>query len=423
METKLCTPGNLTNSSTSPCVINDTDIDYSYDWDNYEARFVNNLRNFVFPVTHEWVLISAYFLVFILALGGNVLVCYAVLRNPQMRTVTNYYILNLSIADILVSLICLPITVVFETSETWFFGNLACKLIPYFQVVSMSVSVLTLCAIAVDRYFAICHPLMFKSTAKRAITVIFSIWITSFLVPIPQAVVYETERPIYTKNYIYLTKCFERNWFGSIQQKVYHIALVLVIYVIPLVMIIIAYVFICRQLWAKIPGSYESCDSKKNASNGNSHVSTKASESQLKSRRKVAKMLIIVVVIFTICYLPLHLLNILRQFSFFDDVVHNTRSSFHIPFLIAHWLAFANSGVNPIIYNFLSAKFRREFKAAFACCFCCRDTKHKRGKRGHGYHSSMMNSSSVNNSKSYCNTEQMNMSVIRNSNANSNYYV
>ncbi|XP_070556255.1 orexin receptor type 2-like [Ptychodera flava] len=390
------------------------DLFEEYDWEYYyDVIYTRKMRQLVYPAPHEWVVIFAFAIVFLLALIGNILVCYAVLRNPQMRTVTNYYIVNLSVADILVSLICLPITVVFDVTETWYFGNLACKLIPYFQVISMSVSVLTLSAIAVDRYFAICRPLMFKSTAKRTLTIILVIWLVSFLIPIPQAIVYET-RPAADANrtaseYIFMTKCFEIGWFGTLQQKIYHIALVMVIYLIPLILIGVAYIMVCLQLWASIPGFDESKNQQHDANGSGANRTT---VSQLKSRRKVAKMLIIVVVLFAICYLPLHILNILRQFPLFV-VVHAARDSFHIPFLVAHWLAFANSAVNPIVYNFLSAKFRKEFKAAFTCCLCCFRSKRRKRKRRGGY---VMNNSMMSTSKTYGNnysTEQITMTTIK----------
>lgn len=51
-----------------------------------------------------------------------------------MRTVTNYFIVNLSFADVLVTIICLPASLVVDITETWFFGNTLCKVVPYLQV-------------------------------------------------------------------------------------------------------------------------------------------------------------------------------------------------------------------------------------------------------------------------------------------------
>ncbi|XP_070556252.1 orexin/Hypocretin receptor type 1-like [Ptychodera flava] len=401
---KLC-PGNASQ-----------DYESEFDW-NYvhNIEIPRLLAEFTFPKAHEWALISAYVVVFILALAGNILVIFAVLRNPQMRTVTNYYIINLSVADILVSIICMPITVVMDTTETWYFGYVACKAIPYFQVVSMSVSVFTLSAIAIDRYFAICRPLLFKTTAKRALSIILLIWAVSFLIPAPQAVVYQTERPL--ERFIYLTKCYEKSWQGTVEQKVYHIILVCVGYVIPLSMVTVAYTLVCKQLWSSIPGTFESRNDGKSTKEND--VINKSTENQLLSRRKVAKMLIVVVIIFAICYLPLHVLNILRQFpdvfmQFEYDL--SQRDVFHVPFFVAHWFAYANSATNPIIYNFLSAKFRREFRAAFQqCCGCCKRRRRPRRRRP-GYRTSLFNSSTHSKSYNmYTTTEHISMSVLRRS--------
>lgn len=59
----------------------------------------------------------------------------AVWKNHHMRTVTNYFIVNLSLADVLVTITCLPATLVVDITETWFFGQSLCKVIPYLQVI------------------------------------------------------------------------------------------------------------------------------------------------------------------------------------------------------------------------------------------------------------------------------------------------
>ncbi|KAK2509312.1 hypothetical protein MC885_009631 [Smutsia gigantea] len=129
-----------------------------------------------------------------------------------MRTVTNYFIVNLSLADVLVTITCLPATLVVDITETWFFGQSLCKVIPYLQTVSVSVSVLTLSCIALDRWYAICHPLMFKSTAKRARNSIVIIWIVSCIIMIPQAIVMEcsTMLPGLANKTTLFTVCDER---------------------------------------------------------------------------------------------------------------------------------------------------------------------------------------------------------------------
>lgn len=67
-------------------------------------------------------------------------VCLAVWRNHHMRTVTNYFIVNLSLADVLVTAICLPASLLVDITESWLFGHTLCKVIPYLQVRAISTS-------------------------------------------------------------------------------------------------------------------------------------------------------------------------------------------------------------------------------------------------------------------------------------------
>ncbi|KAM7385696.1 hypothetical protein PAMP_001758 [Pampus punctatissimus] len=137
-------------------------------------------------------------------------------KNRHMRTVTNYFIVNLSFADVLVTIICLPASLVVDITETWFFGKTLCKVVPYLQTISVSVSVLTLSCIAQDRWYAICHPLMFKSTAKRARKSIVVIWVVSCIIMIPQAIVMECSSllPELTNKTSLFTVCDE-HWGDS----------------------------------------------------------------------------------------------------------------------------------------------------------------------------------------------------------------
>ncbi|ERL88324.1 hypothetical protein D910_05711 [Dendroctonus ponderosae] len=75
-------------------------------------------------------------------------------------------------------------------------------------------------------------------------------------------------------------------------------------------------------------------------------------EGQLRSRRKAAKMLVAVVAMFAFCFFPIHLLNILRLTVELSHTEFNRAIS-----LVIHWLCYANSAVNPIIYNFMSGKY------------------------------------------------------------------
>lgn len=112
--------GNMTNCTNDYCVPDD--------------EYIDMIEAYVFPTTYEWMLIAMHLCVFTVGLVGNALVCAAVYRNPGMRTVTNYFLANLAVADFLVILLCLPPTVLWDVTETWFMGRFMCKVVLYFQV-------------------------------------------------------------------------------------------------------------------------------------------------------------------------------------------------------------------------------------------------------------------------------------------------
>ncbi|EGV99846.1 Orexin receptor type 2 [Cricetulus griseus] len=377
---------------SSASELNETQEPFLNPTDYDDEEFLRYLwREYLHPKEYEWVLIAGYIIVFVVALIGNVLVCVAVWKNHHMRTVTNYFIVNLSLADVLVTITCLPATLVVDITETWFFGQSLCKVIPYLQTVSVSVSVLTLSCIALDRWYAICHPLMFKSTAKRARNSIVIIWIVSCIIMIPQAIVMECSSmlPGLANKTTLFTVCDE-HWGGDVYPKMYHICFFLVTYMAPLCLMILAYLQIFRKLWCRqIPGTSSVVQRKwkqpqmvsqprGSGQQSKARISAVAAEiKQIRARRKTARMLMVVLLVFAICYLPISILNVLKRvFGMFAHT--EDRETVYAWFTFSHWLVYANSAANPIIYNFLSGKFREEFKAAFSCCL---GVHHRQGDR------------------------------------------
>lgn len=113
---------NITNCTNDYCIPDDD--------------YIELMMKHIFPKFSDWILICMHSAVFIIGLIGNALVCIAVYRNHTMRTVTNYFIVNLAVADLLVLLICLPPSVLWDVTETWFFGLKLCKAVLYLQVSS-----------------------------------------------------------------------------------------------------------------------------------------------------------------------------------------------------------------------------------------------------------------------------------------------
>lgn len=121
--------GNKTENATEETCVGDKEF-----CNMTEEEYVTMLNEYIYPQPYEWVLITTHCLVFTMGLIGNALVCIAVYRNHTMRTVTNYFIVNLAVADFMVIAFCLPPTVLWDVTETWFLGDCLCKVLLYFQV-------------------------------------------------------------------------------------------------------------------------------------------------------------------------------------------------------------------------------------------------------------------------------------------------
>ncbi|ESN90546.1 hypothetical protein HELRODRAFT_189892 [Helobdella robusta] len=131
----------------------------------------------------------------------------------------------------------------------------------------------------------------------------------------------------------------------------------------------VTYVRIAMTLWSNnIPSENGSMPTDPALSGSSSSGSNNQMTNQVMARRNVAKMLIVVVIAFAVCYMPIHCANFLRYLKVGIEEHPELMSGL---WFIAHWLCYFNSAVNPIIYNFMSAKFRMEFAETCRICCCC----------------------------------------------------
>ena len=107
-----------------------------------------------------------YLIIFCLGFFGNLLVIVAVMRQRQMKTVTNLFILNLAFSDVVMCLFAVPFTPLASFTGRWMFGEVLCILFPFSQGVSVYISTLTLTIIAVDRFVVIIYPYRARMQVK-----------------------------------------------------------------------------------------------------------------------------------------------------------------------------------------------------------------------------------------------------------------
>ena len=119
---------------------------------------------------------------------GNVLVIVAVSRERYLRTVTNYFIVSLSVADLLIGLVVMPFSISLEVGAgRWMFGREWCDLWHSFDVLASTASILNLSVISLDRYWAITNPIAYpgKMSTGRALTLVGLVWICSAGISFP----------------------------------------------------------------------------------------------------------------------------------------------------------------------------------------------------------------------------------------------
>ncbi|XP_035669435.1 neuropeptide FF receptor 2-like [Branchiostoma floridae] len=304
--------------------------------------FSNPILKQTVPIISVFVL--SYFVVFAMCVVGNVLVCFVVLKIPRMRNVTNFFILNLSVSDLLVSVFCMPFTLVDNIIKGWPFGDVMCKLSPAVQIVSVTASVFTLVAIALDRYYAIIYPTEPKFTIRRTMYVIAGVWILAIIVAIPQILLIQEGRWPREGDVILLHLCEEPYPYW---RKAYTTVLFGLCYICPLLVIMYLYVRIGYSVWIK-------------PTPGGDKASKEAKSLAMSKKVRVIKMLLTVVILFTISWLPIHVITMINDYATLSADRQNIIWVYIYP--VAHWLIYFNSSVNPIIYGYFNQNFRTAFK-------------------------------------------------------------
>uniref|UniRef100_A0A673MW74 Neuropeptide FF receptor 1 n=1 Tax=Sinocyclocheilus rhinocerous TaxID=307959 RepID=A0A673MW74_9TELE len=292
---------------------------------NHSTLF-NNSRNLMFLPFYQHslavasVIILAYVLIFSLCMLGNILVCFIVLRNRQMRTVTNIFILNLAISDLLVGILCLPITLVDNLITGWPFDVLICKMSGLVQGASVSASVFTLVAIAVERLITL--PLLF--------------------------LIYRFD---FNNCDILCLLLFD------------HFNLVILFTFFNIIMIC------CHLIFSRISIFWHNFDFS--IPEFSPFINNCGIPPVFRRKLRVVNMLLMVALLFAVSWLPLWILMMLTDYGNLSAAQLDLVAVYVFPF--AHWLAFFNSSVNPIVYGYFNENFRRGFQAAFKLGLCVVD--------------------------------------------------
>ena len=209
---------------------------------------------------------------------------------------------------------------------------------------AVTCSIFTLSALSIDRYLAIKCPMSLKRISGKcqAIRVLFAIWLLSGIFAAPILYIRRNDTVAFKCLDIEFTYCIEE-WPNDTDRKIYGIMVLIIIYVVPLSIVVICYGLIGKALCSD--------EFHRKISDGSGTI--------MLGRKRVARMLIALIVVFVICWLPYNACSLSL------DLNPRYTESLIFPFTL--WLGLAHSAFNPILYWFLNKSFRHCMRKVLQC--------------------------------------------------------
>ncbi|XP_070544326.1 substance-P receptor-like [Ptychodera flava] len=310
----------------------------------------NSPQSMELPRIDQIILASTFVISMALSIVGNAVVLCVLLGRGKRTDLTNFLV-NLAVADLTMAIFCMPFTFPILMLGHWIFGSAMCYIVIFLQHVSVIVSIGTLTAVGIDRYFIVLYPMKARFTKNRSKILFIVIWIVAVCISVVQAIFTKVEATLYYDKVVYF--CTERYPNDSFA-KGWEIAFLGLTYFLPLFILSYAYIRIGVRLWGRhLPGN---ADDIRDVGHG-------------KSKRKVIKMLVVIVLMFVLCWLPLHIFKLVTLYcpQLYDDT--ELQDMTRIVNACVLWLAMSNSFVNPFIYCFLNDSFRADLKIVCGSCF------------------------------------------------------
>lgn len=283
----------------------------------------------------------------ILTLLGNSLVCLAVWRFRNLRSLTNYLVCSLACADLLVPILRVIYINISVYAGKWVFGVTWCHISSMCGVLLCGASILHLCAISIERLIAIKWPLSYdtKVTPKRIVIALIYIWLQSFVLSIFPALGLAEHRfnPV-------MSEC-EINW---LIEPTLTVLLLVFYFFLPITIMLIAYATIFKE----VRRNSRRISAIESAGNQGSRKNV------LKREMKAVKTLAVVVGMFFIMWMPYFVTTTIRAFKG-ESAIPGTLQRTVIT------LAYGNSCCNFVIYALMNSQLRNAFYQVLKDC-CCR---------------------------------------------------
>lgn len=288
-------------------------------------------------------IVTVHSILTIVNIIGNSLVCVVIIKNKVMRTSINYLLMNLAIADMVVAIFFVPRHVLIHTFRhpDGMTGTLVCKLLTGGNLawVGGTASIVTLVAVAIERYYTVLYPLGNNSwlTNGKLKAIIPSSWIFGVIFMLPTFLIKD-----FDKKRELCVPMWPKDWKG----KTYSLMWLLFLAVFPVLLMTVLYSRVIYVLWFK--------RSKSNLRH----------QGVVRVRKRVTLIAITVSVIFGVCWLTQSVSYVL-MFHIRAHVFGN------VIYVASTTMIMVNSAINPFVYALLSQRFRKKIKAMLSCTVIC----------------------------------------------------
>lgn len=289
--------------------------------------------------------ISALFIINVLSLGGNVLVCITVYRKPALRTITNMFIVALCVTDILLASVAMPLTLGALIMDHWPFGDLVCQIQGFsiHLLVFQSLQIITLTAS--NRNLNVVRPRVYKRvfTKRNTLLIIMAVSILTAII-MGSLVVSLSSRYVFHPG-----KAICVMMFPSLKHSLLFTIIFSTLFVaFPAIVIFSCYVRVLRTI-----GSHRR---EYEATRGPHDSRSILSREEV----KLSKIVLIIILGFAFCWVPCVII----------DIIDTTRTGYFSRqvYLFYTFLAYTSAVLNPWIYGFMNKMVRLEMYFLLTIC-------------------------------------------------------